>query len=118
MADQILIRQLRADAVIGIHDWEKRHPQPLYFDLDLSTDCARAAASDDIADALDYFAVCADIQTWVSHSRCELIETLAEQICQRLLAQYPIDQVQLTLHKPQAVEDAQTVGLRITRRRS
>jgi dihydroneopterin aldolase len=117
MSDKILIRQLRTEAIIGIHDWEKAQRQPLFFDLDLSTDCAPAARSDDIKDALDYFAVCADIQAWVNGSRCELIETLAEQICQRLLAKYPIDQVQLSLYKPQAVDDAQTVGLRITRQR-
>lgn len=118
MSDKILIRQLRTDAIIGIHEWEKNQKQPLYFDLDLTTDCTQAARTDDINDALDYFAICNDIQSWVSNSRCELIETLAEQICQRLLTQYPIEQVTLCLFKPQAVADAQTVGLSITRQRS
>ena len=47
MADTVFLRGLRADAVIGVHDWERRIRQTLVIDLDLATD-VRAAAAEEI----------------------------------------------------------------------
>lgn len=116
MADKILIRQLHVDAIIGIHDWEKANRQPLSIDLDLKFDCLLASKTDDIKDALDYFKVCAEVTEFVASSRFELIETLAEQITQLLFQRFPVKKVKLKLFKPNAIENAQTVGLSITRR--
>ncbi len=116
MPDKILIRQLHVDAIIGIHDWEKAQKQPLFIDLDLKYDCLLASKTDDIKDALDYFKVCAEVTEFISNSRFELIETLAEQITQLLFQKFPVKKVKLNLYKPNAVENAQTVGLSITRK--
>ena len=117
MSDLILIRQLQVDAIIGIHEFEKQATQPLLFDLDLGFDCSQAAQSDDIKDALDYFAVCETITKWVTASRCELLETMATQLLDLLFAEFPCESIQLTIHKPQAVGNAQAVGLRLFRQR-
>ena len=117
MSDLILIRQLQVDAIIGIHEFEKQATQPLLFDLDLGFDCSQAAQSDDIKDALDYFAVCETITSWVAASRCELLESLAAQLINVLFKEYPCESIQLTIHKPQAVGNAQAVGLRLFRQR-
>ena len=50
--DIVYLRDLRIDTVIGIYDWERRTRQTIIFDLEMSADIARAAASDDIADTL------------------------------------------------------------------
>ncbi len=116
MSDKILIRQLHVDAIIGIHDWEKAQKQPLYIDLDLKYDCLLASKTDDIKDALDYFKVCSEVTAFVGSSRFELIETLAEQITQLLIQRFPVKKVKLKLFKPNAIDNAQTVGLSITRK--
>lgn len=116
MSDNIFIRQLSVDAIIGIHDWEKTKPQRLLIDLDLSFDCKKAARSDDINDALDYFEVCKQVTELIKSSRFELIESLAEFICEHILNHFPCRKVKLTLFKPQAVPDAKTVGIRIIRK--
>ena len=66
-------------------EWEKRLPQKVVFDLELSTDIRIAAASDSIDDALDYKAVTKRIKTIASENQFELIETLAETIAQTIL---------------------------------
>ena len=43
--DIVFLRDLRIDAVIGIYGWERRVRQTLIFDLEMSADIARAAAS-------------------------------------------------------------------------
>ncbi|MCB1582492.1 MAG: dihydroneopterin aldolase [Xanthomonadales bacterium] len=113
--DKIIIRQLKVEAFIGIHDWEKQQRQPLLLDLDLSFDCSDAAASDDIKDALDYFTVCKQVTCFIYSSRFELIERLAEEVTQLILHNFPCEEVKLTLLKPQAVGNAQAVGLTISR---
>jgi len=113
--DKILIRQLEVDAIIGIHDWEKQNRQAVYVDLDLSFDCKAAAKSDDINDALDYFKVCEQVTSFISNSRFELIETLAEKITELILKTYPCKQVKLTLFKPEAIANTHAVGIQIKR---
>ena len=116
MSDKILIRQLEVHAIIGIHDWEKQQAQPLFFDMDLSFDCRQAALSDDIKDALDYFEVCQQVTEFVAASSCELIETLAEQVAALVLKQFACNKIKLTLYKPEAIPNTQTVALRIVRK--
>ena len=53
----VYIRGLRAQAVIGVYEWERHIRQTLVLDLEMASDTARAAASDQIADALDYAAI-------------------------------------------------------------
>ena len=55
--DIVYIRDLKIETVIGIFDWERRIRQTVSLDLEMATDIRKAAASDDIADALDYKAV-------------------------------------------------------------
>ena len=116
MTDKILIRQLKIDAIIGIHDWEKQQTQPLLFDMDLSFDCHPAACSDDIKDALDYFEVCRQVTEYVASSSFELIETLAEQVAALVLQRFSCKKIKLTLFKPEAIANTQSVGIRIIRK--
>jgi dihydroneopterin aldolase len=113
--DLILIRQLKVDAIIGIHDYEKQQKQPVLLDLDLHVDCQPAAQSDDIKDALDYFAVCERLTHFVTSTRYELIEALAEAITEVVLNEFACEKVDLTLYKPNAIPNTETVGIRISR---
>ena len=55
--DIIFIRELRIETLIGVHPWERQTRRDLLLDLELGTDIRRAAASDRLADTLDYQAV-------------------------------------------------------------
>ena len=52
--DIVYIRELEIDAIIGIYDWERETKQTVSIDLEMGCDNTKAAASEDIADALDY----------------------------------------------------------------
>ncbi|PHS27197.1 MAG: dihydroneopterin aldolase [Methylophaga sp.] len=98
--DKIFLNDLKIDTIIGIYDWERETLQTLGFDLEMDWDIRKAAASDDIADTLDYGAIAETIVTFVEASRYQLIETLAEDLCSLLLQTYPIPKLKLTLSKP------------------
>lgn len=113
--DIVYIHGLRADAVIGVHDWEKQVRQTLVIDLDMARDIRAAAASDDLADALDYSAVAACVRELVENNRAELIETLAEIIASTLMREFSLPWLRLRLGKPGAVPDSRDVGILIER---
>lgn len=115
MTDQLLIENLLLEALVGVHPHEKRIHQRIRLDLELTVDAARAAATDRLADALDYVAVRERLAMCVADSRFALIETLAEHCAQVLLDQFPIRAVTLTIRKPAALPGATVVGVKITR---
>lgn len=98
--DKIFLNDIKIDTIIGIYEWERNTLQTLQFDLEMDWDIKAAAASDDIADTLDYGAVSATIVKFVEASKYQLIETLAEDLAQLLLSQFDIPKLKLTLTKP------------------
>jgi len=113
--DIVFIRNLTIETTVGIHDWEKRQRRPVILDLELGSDCARAAATDRIADALDYDAVTRRLTQFVGTSRFELVETLAEGCAAILREEFGCPWVRLTLNKPGAVGPGVDVGVVIER---
>ncbi len=113
--DTVFIRGLRIDTTIGIHDWEKRIRRPVVLDLEMASDIPRGAATDRIEDALDYEAVTRRLEQFVSESRFELVETLAERCAAVLRDELGVSWVRLTLTKPGAVGEGVDVGVTIER---
>ena len=113
--DIVFLRGLRIETVIGIYDWEKKIKQPIVLDLEMGADVARAAASDRIQDALDYKAVSKRLKQFVSESRFELVETLAERCAGIIREEFGVPWVRLRLNKIGAVSDAADVGVVIER---
>ncbi|MFT7374352.1 MAG: dihydroneopterin aldolase [Oleiphilaceae bacterium] len=113
--DTVLIESYGVDASIGVFDWEKEIQQRLVFDLKLFGDFSLACQSDDINHAVNYAAVCAEIDVIIGLKHYELLEALAEQVAQHLLNLFLVDSVALTIRKPGAVARAANVGVHITR---
>ena len=100
MTDTVSIRDLRVPAVIGVHDWEREIEQTLIVSVDMAADVRTAAASDDLADALDYSAVAETIAAVLREGKFRLIETAAERVAGRLLADFTLSWLRLELRKP------------------
>ena len=100
MTDYVSIRDLSVSAVIGVHSWEREVEQTLLVSVDVAADVRRAAASDNLADALDYSAVASTIAAVVRDGKFQLIETAAERVAERLLTDFPIASLRLELRKP------------------
>lgn len=116
--DQIFVQSLQLDASVGVFEWEKKIRQSLIFDLELFTDFRIAAQSDAIADAVDYAAVCEQIKQVLAMDHYQLLERLAEVIVQTLFEQFSVERIVLSVHKPGAVPNTQSVGVKVDRSRS
>jgi dihydroneopterin aldolase len=115
VTDYVSIRELSVPAVIGVHDWEREVTQTLVFSVDMAADVRKAAASDDLADALDYSAVARTISAVVRDGRFRLIETAAERVAERLLADHAVSWVRVEVRKP--IRDGYTAAVSIERAR-
>lgn len=98
--DKIFLNDLKIDALIGIYDWERKAKQTLRFDFEMDWDIRTAAASDNIADTLDYGAIAQTVVSFVERSEYQLIETLAEDLATLLLSQFSIPKLTLSVTKP------------------
>lgn len=114
--DKVFIEGIEIEALIGIYDWERRIRQPLLLDLEMGFDNRRPAATDAIADTLDYKAVSKRLIEYVSGSSFGLVETLAERCAEIVLAEFDVAWLRLRLAKPGAVRGARSVGVVIERR--
>jgi dihydroneopterin aldolase len=115
VTDYVSIRDLAVAAVIGVHDWERGITQTLVFSVDMATDVAGPAATDDLADALDYSAVAETIAAVARDGRFRLIETAAERVAARLMAEFSPASLRLEVRKP--IPDGYTAAVTIERTR-
>jgi len=100
VTDFVSVKDLIVRAVIGVHPWERKIEQTLVVNVDMAADVRKAAASDDLADALDYSAVAETIAAVLRDGRFRLIETAADRVADRLLADFPLSWLRLELRKP------------------
>lgn len=115
MDDRLKLRGLAVETLIGVYDWEKTVPQRLTFDLTLPTDATRGARDDALADALDYGALAEQVRAFCAEEHFQLIETLAERLCARLLADFDLPWLELTVHKPGAIAACDDIALTLRR---
>ena len=113
--DIVFIEDLRSATVIGIYDWERRVRQTLSFDIEMAFDNTRPAATDNIADTLNYKDVSKRLIAYVGESSFGLVETLAERCAAIIREEFGVSWVRLKLSKPGAVRGAKSVGVRIER---
>lgn len=113
--DTVFVEDLRIETVIGIYDWERQIRQVVAIDLEMAFDNTRPAASDKIADTLDYKAVSKRLIAFVEASNFELVETLAEHCARIVREEFGVSWLRLRLAKPGAVRGAKAVGVVIER---
>ncbi len=102
MADRIELRGLRARGHHGVFDHERRDGQDFVVDVSVWLDLSIAAASDDLADTLDYGELAQLVHAIVAGEPCNLIEKLGADIAEAVMADDRLHAVEVTVHKPSA----------------
>ena len=119
MADRIELRGLRVRGHHGVFEHEKRDGQDFLVDVVLWTDFTAAAASDDLADTVDYGALALFARDVVAGPACDLVETVASRIADGIMEMAPsAHAVEVTIHKPQAPIPAEFADVAVVATRS
>ena len=117
--DRISVTGIEVFAHHGVLDHERELGQRFVVDLALDLDLAPAAASDDVADTVDYGALAGDVAALVADGPVDLIETVAERVAARCLADARVAATEVTVRKPSAPLPvvAREVAVTLRRRR-
>ena len=116
--DRIFLHGLAVECIIGFIEWERRVKQTIVIDVEMPVDCARVAASDDVADTLDYKKVAKRLIAFVEGSKFKLVETLAHRAALLILTDFGVEWVRLSVNKPGAIRGSKDVGVAVLRTRA
>lgn len=86
----------------GCFDEERQKGQRFVVDAVLCLSTQEAGRTDDLEKSVDYAAVFEDMRAVVEGEPKNLIEAVAEKIAANLLARYPVERVEVAVHKPAA----------------
>ncbi|MDE6586689.1 MAG: 2-amino-4-hydroxy-6-hydroxymethyldihydropteridine diphosphokinase [Clostridia bacterium] len=100
--DEVRIRGLEIFARHGVYDEEKIAPQKFIIDADIYTDFYGAAENDDLNKTVNYAKACDLIYNTVINNCFNLIETLAYECAENVIALSGVNGVKLTVWKPDA----------------
>lgn len=114
MPDTIHIEALKVEACIGVPEAERAQAQTIHACLTLEPNVNFVSLDDRIENAVDYAVVCAEVRRVAAERPRCLLETLAEEIAQRLLSRFPIWKLTLELRKF-VLPETEYVAVRIDR---
>ncbi len=114
--DTILIKDLAVSYRVGVPDSERAQPQRLLLTLELSHGFKAAAASDDLADTIDYYALTRRLLGLGEGRSWRLIEKLACDIADLVLAEFGAAAVSVEVKKF-ILPETRHVAVKVTRSR-
>jgi dihydroneopterin aldolase len=117
MPDRIRIESLELSSHIGVPEEERATAQRLTASLVLEPIRGLGALGDRIGNTVDYFAVCEYAKVLSGARPRHLLETLAEEIAEALLARFPLRAVEIELRK-YVLPDTAFVAVQIRRARN
>ncbi len=97
---------------------ERRDGQDFVVDITVWIDLAAAAASDDLADTVDYGALAQRAAAIVAGPPRNLIETVAAEIADGAMADERLHAVEVVVHKPDAPIPLTFTDVAVVARRS
>ena len=113
--DKVIIKNLLARGIIGIHEWERDKPQDILINIDLFTELRKQDTADNISECIDYSEVTKKVIHHAETVKRFTVEALAEDIAQICLDDPRVLKATVRVEKPGAVRFAQSVGIEIER---
>ena len=109
-----MISELEVCFRVGVPEAERRSPQRLLLTVEMHSDFAAAVAREAIEKTVDYFAVSQALLKFGEGKEWQLIEKLAADIADMILAKFRPQSVTVEVKKF-VIPQAQFVAVRLTR---
>lgn len=114
--DIIVIQDLEVSYHVGVPDAERAQPQRLLLSLALKHDFTVAATTDDLTRTIDYYALSRRLLRFGDGRSWRLIETLAVEIAEMVLADFGAVEVTVEVKKF-ILPEARHVAVQVVRTR-
>lgn len=100
--DRITLTGVRVRAHHGVFDFERQEGQEFVIDVSVAVDLSAAASGDDLDRTVNYGELAESVAAAVSRDPVDLIETVAERVAAVALEYAAVEEVEVTVHKPEA----------------
>ena len=104
--DRIIIRDLRANVLVGTLERERKYRQAVSATLTLELDLAPAGNGDDLTRSVDYSEIARRAQHIMETSGFRLLEALGTALGKMLMEYAPVVRASVRLEKPRALNFA------------
>lgn len=112
---KILIKNLKMDMSIGVHDFERENPQPVIVSVEATVLENPDWKEDSINDVLNYESIVSAIKYIGKRGHINLVETFAGHIADFCLKDPMVRDVKVTVEKPEIFEFMDSVAVEIFR---
>lgn len=113
----IIIKRLVLNALVGIHNYEKKKKQKISISLSLKALDNLSNCNDDIENVVSYEHIVNDIKSLIKKGHVGLLETLAEDIAKICLRDERIINAKVGIEKLEVFKETESVGVEIHRDR-
>ncbi len=118
MADRITLTGLTVFGHHGVFEHEKRDGQNFVVDVTIWLDLTRAVATDELTETVHYGELAELAAGIIAGPPRDLIEAVAGEIADTVMARYPVHAAEVTVHKPSAPIPLTFADVSVTIRRS
>jgi dihydroneopterin aldolase len=118
MSDTIRLVGMRFEGIHGVPDDERLLPQLLEVDLEVTADLSRPAATDDLADTLDYAGLVEVCRRVVEDGSHRLLEAIAGAIADEVAGRAGVQGVCVRVRKPAVPIDVEMEFAEVELRRT
>ena len=115
---KVLIRDLILDLKLGYYDFEKEKNQKVKFSLEVDYKDKKPSNDKDLKSIVNYAKIVKLIKKLVKNKHYNFLETLAEDVFDKLFKDKRIDKISLQIEKLEIMKDCSSVGIRISKKRS
>ena len=113
MSDQIILKGIISECIIGINDYERKNKQKVIVDITIFHDFLNL--DDDIEKTVNYSDIYKFTKKFISGSNYNLIETLGDNLAKKIIEEFNIKKIRIELFKPSVYEEDETVSIKLER---
>ena len=114
---KVIIKDLLLNFVIGYYSAEKTKKQNVKFNIELNYTDQKNLNDKDIKSIVDYGRIIKVIKNMTKNKHYNFLESLADDLFDKLFKDERIDKIKLKIEKLDAIRDAASVGIEITKKR-
>ena len=114
----VFIKDFIIQEIIGIHEHEKTKKQKIKFNIVVDVNQNTVPDEKDIKSIVDYEKITNKLENLVKNKKYNFLESLAEDSFKEIFEDKRINSVKIKIEKPDAIKNADSVGVEVLKNRS
>ena len=114
----VFIKDFIVQEIIGIHEYEKIKKQKIKFNIVIDINQNTVPNENDIKSIVDYEKITNKLKNLAKGKKYNFLESLAEDSFKEIFEDKRINSVKIKIEKPDAIKNADSVGVEVFKSRS